>query len=152
MSRIIGILAVVGILAAALFASAAALPVDGGTIQAGEDRDLVCDADGIYVSAWAVNTYPVGEGVESVKVKGVSSACNGARLMGRVELSGSDWNDNATWAYTSATGPYGSSYAPVVVNGDSNTEYTLYLKKSDYTTQWYVPAEQIVGVKFWLEP
>ncbi|HEX6983763.1 MAG TPA: hypothetical protein VF170_00230 [Planctomycetaceae bacterium] len=132
-------------------AAAAALSVDGGVIQAGADNTLVCDDDGIYVSAWATNTYPVDEGVESVKIKGVNPACDGARILGRVELTSSDPADNSTYLYTSGTNPYASGYTDVIANGDRNTEYTLYLKQADYTTPVWEPAENIVGIKIWLE-
>ena len=39
----------------------------------------------------------------------------------------------------------------MIASGNSSTEYRLYLKKSDYATQWWVPAEDIVGIKVWLE-
>jgi len=91
MSRIIGILAVVGILAAAVFASAAALPVDGGTIQAGEDTDVACTDMGVYVPAWGLNTLAGEyEGVEYVWIAPAGdlnsfiAACNGAKIYARV--------------------------------------------------------------------
>jgi hypothetical protein len=136
---------------ALVFGAAATLIVDGNTLQAGEDADLTCDQDGIYVSAWGVNTYPVLEGVEYVKIKGVDDDCDGARILGRITLNTSVSSDNSSFVYTSGTGPYASGYSFVTASGGPNTEYTLYLKQSDYTTQVWVPAESIVGIKIWLE-
>jgi hypothetical protein len=136
---------------ALVYGAAATLIVDGKTLQAGEDNDLTCDQDGIYVSAWAVNTYPVLEGVEAVKIKGVDDDCDGARILGRITLNTSVAADNSSFVYTSGTGPYSSGYSFVTASGDENTEYTLFLKESDYDTQVWVPAENIVGIKIWLE-
>jgi hypothetical protein len=144
-------LAILGILALVLgiaFASAASLSVNGGAIQGGSDDTLQCDTDGIYVWAYGLNTYPVLEGVESIKIKGVSPACNGARLMGRLWTPGFPDGD---YLYTSGTGPYASGYSFVIANGDENTVYELFLKKSDYSTQVWVPAEYILSVKLWIE-
>ncbi len=46
--------------------------------------------------------------------------------------------------------------APALVTASSsrlgpNDQYKLFLKKSDYSTPWYVLAENIVGIKIWLE-
>jgi len=151
MKRFLIALLVGGALFAAVFGAAASLTVNGGVIQGGEDTDLVCDDNGIYVWAYGLNTYPVLEGVESVKIKGVSSACNGARIMGRVELTNSDPNDNSTYAYTSGKDPQGVGEYFVIANGDESTVYVLFLKHDDYATQWFVPAEDIVGIKLWIE-
>lgn len=151
MKRSIIALLVGGLVFGTVLALAASLIVQGGTIQGGTDTDLICDENGIYVDAYGLNTYPVLEGVEYVTIKGVDADCDGARIMGRVQLTYSDYNDNSTWAYTSGTGPYSSGYSFVIANGNSDTEYKLYLKQSDYTTQWWVPAEDIVGIKVWIE-
>lgn len=151
MKRILIALLVGGALFAVAYGAAASLGVNGGVIQGGQDLNLVCDDNGIYVWAYGLNTYAVLEGVESVKIKGVSSACNGARIMGRVQLTYSDYGVNATWAYTSGKGPEGQGQYEVIANGNEDTVYVLFLKKSDYTTQWYVPAEDIVGIKVWIE-
>jgi hypothetical protein len=69
MLRIVGILAVIGILAASVFASAAALTVDGGIIQEGSDTALTCVADKATVSNWVVD-YATNT-VQSVDVSGL---------------------------------------------------------------------------------
>src|SRR5665647_1713466 len=104
MLRFLMVLAVAGTIMAGAFASAAGLIVDGGAVQAGGDSSLVCDGDGIRVVAWGVNTYPVSEGVAYMTVKGVSSDCAGARIMGRVQssdgiyyTSGKDENGNGEY-------------------------------------------------------
>jgi hypothetical protein len=69
MMRIVGILAVIGILAASVFASAAILTVDGGIIQEGADTTLTCVVDKATVSNWVVD-YTTNE-VKSVDVSGL---------------------------------------------------------------------------------
>lgn len=139
---------------ALVFGAAATLTVDGSTLQAGEDGDLTCDQDGIYVTAWMVNTYPVLEGVEGVRIKGVDTDCDGVRILGRITLNTSIASDNASFVYTSGESPYDTTpYGPdffVVANGDENTVYTLNLKNASFLPVW-VPAENIVGIKIWLE-
>ncbi len=149
MFRKLAILAILILVVTAAFGSAAALDVFGGAIQGGADSELRCDTDGIEVVAYGLNTYPTLEGVEYITVKGVSPACDGARIMGRLYTPGFSGGD---YLYTSGTGPYGGGpYTFVTVAGNENTEYKLYLKQSDYTTQVWVPAEYILEVKLWIE-
>jgi hypothetical protein len=148
MLRKLAILAVMGVVLTAAFGSAAGLFVNGGVIQGGADTDLQCDTNGIYVWAYGLNTYPDREGVESIKIKGVSAACNGARLMGRIYAPGFPDGD---YVYTSGVDPQGAGSYFVAANGDENTVYELFLKKADYSTQVYVPAEYIQEVKLWIE-
>ncbi len=149
MFRKLAILAILILVVTAAFGSAAALDVFGGAIQGGSDSELRCDTDGIEVFAYGLNTYPTLEGVEYITVKGVSAACNGARLMGRLYTPGFPGGD---YVYTSGTGPYsGPVYTFVIANGDENTLYNLYLKDSGLSNQVYVPAEFILEVKLWIE-
>jgi hypothetical protein len=148
MFRKLAVFVVLAIVLAAAYGAAAGLNVNAGTIQGGADGTLQCDPDGVYVWAYGLNTYPNLEGVESIKVKGVSAACNGARIMGRLYTPGFAGGD---YVYTSGTGPYASGYAFVIANGTEDTVYELFLKKSDYATQVWVPAEYILEVKLWIE-
>ncbi len=151
MKRSIIALLVGGAVFGTILAAAATLNVFGGTIQGGTDTDLICDEGGIYVDAYGLNTYPVLEGVEYVTIKGVDADCDGARIMGRVQMTYSDSNDNTTWAYTSGKNPQNTGDYFVIANGDTSTEYRLFLKESDYTTQTYVLAEDIIAIKLWIE-
>lgn len=148
MLRTLAILGILAVVIAAAFGAAAGLNVDAGTIQGGADASLQCDVDGIEVDAYGLNTYPDYEGVEYITVKGVSSACDGARIMGRLYTPGFS---EGNYVYTSGTDPYSSGYSFVIASGDENTEYRLYLKKSDYVTAVWVPAEYIQSVKLWIE-
>lgn len=151
MKRLLVALLVGGMVFGTVLAIAAGLNVSGGTIQGGTDDDLICDEGGIYVDAWGLNTYPVLEGVEYVTIKGVDADCDGARIMGRVELTTSVPNDNSTWVYTSGVDANGNGQYFVIANGNSTTEYRLFLKEADYATQTYVLAEDIVAIKLWIE-
>jgi hypothetical protein len=134
-----------------VYGAAATLTVNGGTIQAGGDSSLQCDTDGVYVWAWGLNNYPVDYGVESVKISGVDAACDGARIMARITLDTSNPADNSTYAYTSGVSPYNTGTYFVTASGTTSTVYELFLKHSDYTTQWYVDPAAIVGIYVWLE-
>ncbi len=151
MKRSIVALLIGGAVFGTVLAAAATLNVFGGTIQGGEDTDLICDEDGIYVDAYGLNTYPVLEGVEYVTITGVDADCDGARIMGRVEMTDSDPLINSSWAYTSGKNANNVGDYFVIANGDTSTEYRLFLKESDYTTQTYVLAEDIVAIKLWIE-
>ena len=72
MRRSLSLLAL-GALTALAVGSAAALSVDGGTIQAGEDLSLTCDADGVHVTGWGLET--TDNTVRNVKIGGISENC-----------------------------------------------------------------------------
>jgi len=144
------IIALLLIVVAAVYGSAAGLIVNAGSIQGGSDDTLQCDTDGVQVVAYGLNTYEgIYEGAEYITVRGVDAACNGARIMGRVWTPGFSGGD---YVYTSGTGPYSADpYSFVIANGTETTEYKLFLKKADYTTQVWVPAEYILSIKLWIE-
>jgi len=81
MRRSLSLLAL-GALTALAVGSAAALSVDGGTIQAGSDAELECDPDGVQVTTWVLEA-DTGE-VHSVRVGGIDAACFGSELIVRV--------------------------------------------------------------------
>ena len=64
-----------------VYASASALIVDGGSIQAGQDT-TACDSDGVKAN-WGLETVP--SAVTSVRISGVAAACAGADLFVRVD-------------------------------------------------------------------
>ncbi|MDP9494836.1 MAG: hypothetical protein M3P87_06305 [Actinomycetota bacterium] len=85
MRRILALLAV-GALSAAAIGSAAALGVNGGAIQAGEDLTLTCDTDGVQVLGWGLET---DDGrVYSVRIGGIANACQTNALFVRVTDGG----------------------------------------------------------------
>ncbi len=74
MRRLFAFLAL-GALTALAIGSAAALGVDGGTIQAGEDLSLTCDPDGVQVLGWGLET---DDGtVLNVRIGGIHADCVG---------------------------------------------------------------------------
>ena len=86
MRRSLSLLALAA-LAAVAVGSAAALPVNGGAIQAGIDSDLTCDADGVSVAGWG---YEQDTGlVHSVRIGGISGDCVGNSLFVTVTSGGS---------------------------------------------------------------
>ena len=67
-----------GALTALAVGSAAALDVDGGAIQAGEDLTLTCDDDGVHVAGWGLEA---DDGlVYGVRIGGISDDCFGNAL------------------------------------------------------------------------
>jgi len=76
----------VGALSALAIGSAAALGVNGGAIQAGEDLTLTCDSDGVQVLGWGLET---DDGlVYSVRIGGIADTCQGNALFVRVTDGG----------------------------------------------------------------
>lgn len=68
------------------FASAAALIVNGGTIQAGADTDLVCDSDGVRVEGWGLET---DDGlVYNVRIGNIWADCVGAEIFANITGAG----------------------------------------------------------------
>lgn len=63
------------------FASASALKVDGGTIQAGASGSLKCDTDGVQAN-WGLETDD--NSVRSVRISGIDAACAGAEMFVKV--------------------------------------------------------------------
>lgn len=77
MKRFIGALLVGTFVFAGVLASAAALPVTGGTVQVGTDVTLACDPDGVTVS-WQVDQNGVAT---SATISGVNDVtCAGQEL------------------------------------------------------------------------
>jgi hypothetical protein len=65
------------------FASASALTVDGGTLQAGAYSSLTCDSDGVKVN-WGLET---GDNtVQNVRISGIDAACAGAKIFVKTNL------------------------------------------------------------------
>ncbi len=75
MLRKIAVLAVLVVVIAAAFASAATLNVSGGTIQAGMDQSVYCDLDGVFVLGWGLETDV--NTVSFVRIGGIDGACYG---------------------------------------------------------------------------
>lgn len=78
MLRFLLVIAVVAALATSAFGSAAALGVNGGTIQFGQDTSLYCDADGVAVTGWGYEQS--NDLVYNVKIGGIDTACIGNAL------------------------------------------------------------------------
>ncbi len=88
MRRLLAFLAV-GALTALAIGSAAALGVNGGTIQAGVDADLTCD-DTIAVAGWGFES-DTGL-VHNVRIGGISAACVGHSLFVNVTAGGATYS------------------------------------------------------------
>lgn len=151
MKKLIFALVVIAALATSAFASAAALQVDGGVLQAGTDTELRCDFDGVSVNAYGLNTLPGDyEGVEYIWVTGVDPACAGAKLFARAALA------NGTFLTSSGTAV---GYTNVIVQnpepaGGAGTEddgYKLYLQNGQPGPLGWPKAEDVVQIKIWIE-
>lgn len=65
------------VVATLAFASASLLTVDGGTIQAGQDNSLYCDADGVKAN-WGFES--TDGTVRGVRISGIDAACLGSTI------------------------------------------------------------------------
>lgn len=106
--RVLLALVVALVVFGAVYASAASLDVTGGIIQAGNDTDLRCDTDGVYVAGWGLEA-DTGL-VNRVRIAGVDPACAGAELFARVQLAGGAITDLDA-LITTAT-EYSFNFAP----------------------------------------
>ena len=80
----LGLLLVFG----AVFAAAATINLNGGTIQFGEDLSLTCD-DAVRVAGWGLETDGADAGkVFFVRIGGISSSCFGNDLFVNITGTG----------------------------------------------------------------
>ena len=70
------------------FGAAATLVVNGEVIQAGSTNDVVCDADGVLVDGWGLETDDGN--VSYVRIAGVDGACLGADMWVNVTNNGTE--------------------------------------------------------------
>jgi hypothetical protein len=142
MKRLIVALLVGGMVFGTVLAAAATLNVNGGVIQAGSDSDLTCD-DSVDVLGWGLNS---GTGlVEYVRVGNVSSACEGAGLQARIQLSSGP-------SYITGPLPAGHTYEVTILASEPANGYRLYFKDvasaGDLVS---VPAWDIVSLTVYIE-
>jgi hypothetical protein len=124
MMRLLSILAIVAVVMAAAYGSAATLGVSGGAIQAGADTSLYCDPDGV-VANWGLETND--NTVRYVRITGIHGACQGNELFAKVLGEG-----DALLA---------SGKALLDTSGEV---------KFSFSAPYLDPA-QIVGLKLWIE-
>lgn len=148
MFRFLGVIAVIGAMVAAAFGSAATLGVNGTTVQAGVDSILYCDTDGVYVDSWMVNDIPGQyEGVEGVRIKGVSGNCAGARMYVRV-----DDGAGAVLAYSKpGTGTPGQNNWVIPQSVEPAGGYVFHFTEGNRTTPKFVDPALIEKLTVWIE-
>ena len=154
MWRFLAVLVVAGALFASAFAAAAALDVQGGSVQAGADGTLSCAASPVQVTAWAVNsaTPPNNEGLDWATVTLTSSdaaTCAGDDLVVRLH------NTDGTYAYggdyNGGAQAAGASNAPTSKIVSTLTNYKVAFHHDSNTAQrWFVPAAIIGTVEVWV--
>lgn len=124
MLRKIAVLALLVVVIAAAFASAANLTVDGGTIQAGVDQSVYCDANGVYVDGWGLETDD--DTVRSVRIGDIDTACKGSEMF--VKVLGANASVLFSGKVTVATPMHSFSFASP-----------------------YLAPDKIEGIKIWIE-
>lgn len=72
-----------GLVFAGVYGSAAALAVDGGAVQAGQDTTLQCDPDGVFAESYLIDAEPPAVS-SGVRIGGVNGACIGEELFATV--------------------------------------------------------------------
>lgn len=74
-----------GLVFSGVYGAAAALTVEGGNAQAGQDFDLACDEDGVTVKGYSIEQ---GTGLEptshGIVINGIADACDGFFVSARV--------------------------------------------------------------------
>ena len=125
MLRKIAVLAVLVVVIAAAFASAANLNVTDGTIQAGVSQDVKCDDNGVSVTGWGLETDD--NSVRYVKVGDIDNACLGDNLFIKVLGAG-----GASLKYS----------GELAITGNE-VKFTF---NAPYPT-----PESIEGIKIWIE-
>jgi hypothetical protein len=141
MKRVLIVLAILVVVVGTGFASASQLFIGPSTMQAGAATQLACQgSDPVQIDSYQIwgNYGPGAPYFESLSVKGIHSACNGARLMVRV-------HDRNGW---SQGGDAGAGF--VVANGDDNTVYQFDLHDAAYATA-RVEAESFDGFYMLME-
>lgn len=121
MKRIALALVVAAVLFGAVYASAAALNVDGGVIQHGEDDYLKC-TEALVVDGWGLETDD--NTVRSVRFQELPDECNGAEAFVRIHLDG---GGNVASHWTVTDGMHSISFSP------------------------YLTPDEIIGVEAWIE-
>ncbi len=106
------------------YASASVLNVDGGTIQAGADSKLSCDADGVKAN-WGLETDD--NSVRSVRVSGISADCAGTEMFVAV-------NGNRV----------GAGEIPTPTTAGQDVQFTVKLAQP-------MTPESIENIKIWIE-
>jgi hypothetical protein len=126
MFKILAFLAVLGLVVAAAYASAAGLLVGGGALQVGSDVTY-CDTNGVTVTGWGLET-DEPDAVYYVKIGGIASACVGNDLF--VQL----YDGTQTKIFNKALGPV-----------------TVVSPETKVTFSPVVDPEKIESIKIWIE-
>jgi hypothetical protein len=154
-NSLVGALLISGTAFGAVYAAAAeGFVLNGGAVQEASDATLECQTDPINVTSWGVNSSDdaiTGGKVTFVQFDGVDAACDGTRLMGRVE----DGSGNVV-GYTTVIGSSGAAENfPMHVVLDStdpahaNGFYKLQLIEPDGSHG--VDADVIEKLVLWIE-
>ena len=153
MKRIIFALVLIAALATSMFASAATLPLNGGTVQGGTDVTVSCQAEPVYVSSWVVDDAIGEQGkVAAVRINGVQDSCNGNRMFVTVITTGG--REYRTAERSDSSGAL-SRATFASINSDQNA--SIYGYQMGIVTNWgdtdvtRIPAEEIAGVRIVIE-
>ena len=116
MKRLLAIGAI-SVLGALMIGSAAALTVNGGSIQAGSDVTLTCDADGVdvaYTTAFVSPNFVITD----VTVSGIDPACNGRALDVVLTQGGASVATGTVASITGASEPVNTSDVDAAIVDD----------------------------------
>lgn len=88
MKRYLGAFGAAALVFAAVLGSAAALDVDGGAVQSGQDG-VRCDTDGVTVQSYVLEVNAPDEPESyGARIGGIADACNGGTLFAKVFKGG----------------------------------------------------------------
>lgn len=138
MKRLVIALLVGGAVFGMVYGLAATLNVDGGTIQAGSDVDLICDEDGVQVLGWGLET---DDGkVYFVRIGNIDEQCAGNEIFVSITDEGTEIADGDAVIETEAAD-----------GGDSCTDATALEVCAKIPIPGGVLAEDITDIEVFIE-
>jgi hypothetical protein len=138
MKRVIVALLIGGALFGAIYGLAAGLNVEGGTIQAGSDVDLICDEDGVQVLGWSLETNDGN--VYAVRIGNIDEQCAGNDIFVSITDTGVEIADGDATIETDAAD-----------GGDGCTDTDAAEVCTRIQIPGGVPAEDITDIEVFIE-
>jgi hypothetical protein len=150
-NSLVGALLISGTAFGAVYGAAAALPLDGGAIQAATDTSLVCQVNPVTVSSWGVNgsnDAVTGGKATFVQIEGIDDSCAGNRLMGSLVAADGTTIIGYLTTIDPGTGA-AKTFQDVVTLVSGTHSYKFQLIGTDGS--FGVDAGAISGLKLWIE-
>ena len=148
-NSLIGAVVISGSVFAAAYGAAATFNLDGGTVQQASDTTLECQTSPVHVDSWGVNASNdavTGGKVTFVQLSGIDAACEGNRIMGRVENAAGETVGYLT-SIDPATGAAKTFQDAITLDANPVQKFQLIETDGDFG----VDAGVINGLRLWIE-